>query len=179
MRFTILVFAAALFSGSALASTFQAEAAGTCVFHAAGNSGILHKTDVRFEFPEIQSTRFLTGGNEHELFFGIGTTDVKTQIDMMDVNRNIISKPVRITLTVTISPDGKRKQLSGSLNMYNIYKGRQETITLEDSSSLDKPVSEDFSYFQRGFYRPDNELLDRITTSSAFCHFDDRKLIAN
>jgi hypothetical protein len=158
----------------ALAATIESELKGSCVVHAYGWSQVFHKVDVPFTF-DGKATVPADDGNVYT--FGTGSALIDQNIEMMDANKNIIEKPIRIAITVATSPDLKRKHLRVVLRMFNIFKGHSENIVMDGLSTFDKAVFENFAYFQTGFVHPDAGSVphDQVTGSSVFCHFSGQR----
>ena len=172
----VLVCLVSLLALPALARDVVAEFGGVCVVHAYSRSEILHVVRVPFRLPEVALvTRKFTGGVDTARI-GVGTALVDQDIEMMDSDKNTLLVPIKIALTVSLSADQQRKMLSGTINMFNIFRERMETLTVGESNLANIDVFEGFSYFQKGFVSSKtNAAPDEVVGSSIFCSLDDNR----
>lgn len=172
----------ALFGATAFAETFSKETGGFCNFDVAAYSdqGIwqsLARTNVRFEFPQTHSFFFKNGLNDKAVgIIGIGTAAVDAQIQTVDSRRRPIVKPVQIRITIALGPDGASKTLTASINMYDVLKGRQNTLRVAEAFQANRNLGDQLGYFSAGFPAPAPR-PGEIIGSSVFCHFDPERQI--
>ena len=171
MKHIVLALLVSGFSLTAGAADVPKEFGGTCTIYASGNHDLFYRVDVPFRFPDTETVF----QGENTFTFGTGTALINQNIKMMDTNKNIVERPLFIKMSVAIAPDRKTKSLTVEFSMFNIFKNRQESLTISGGDHLNPEASGTFDYFQEGFSLPNSGSASRddITTSTAFCNFGD------
>jgi hypothetical protein len=113
-----------------------------------------------------------TNGNIYE--FGQGLVVLNQTIEMLDAKKNLIRKPIEISILVDVKSAEEKKKLRARVRLFNIFTGKDETVSLQEGRNLDISVQDQFAYFQFGVSAPDIGDLpaDAVQGTSVFCDFE-------